>query len=264
MEAGDKAQFEENEQHVVLEAENIRVVIDKGSGLLQEVTSSGKVIPFGKGPVLVGGQAEFREYRIIQEGQQVIYEADYSGNIDKIRWTMHGNGLLQLEHIYFPENHQPFFGISFDFPEKEMEKLIWMGKGPYRVWKNRLKGPRLGIWENDYNNTITGETYDYPEFKGYFSSLYWVEFIAGPTRFRVYCGTENVYLRLYTPDQPEADPRHTRVEFPMGDISFLNGINAIGTKFKAPEALGPQSALNLYQRHQTDRNINLNLLFDFR
>jgi hypothetical protein len=262
--SSDQALYEETAQHVVLKAENIRAVIEKSSGILVEVTSSGNAIPFNQGPVLVGGEAEFQDYRIFQDGQQAIFESDYSGNIEKIRWIMHANGLLKLEFDYFPQNHQPFYGISFDFPEQEMKKIVWLGEGPYRVWKNRLRGTQLNVWEKEYNNTITGDTYQYPEFKGYFSSFYWADFITGASSFKVYCGTENVYLRLYTPEQPEADPRFTKVEFPRGNISFLNGINAIGTKFKAPEALGPQSQLNLYQRHRTDRMIGLDLLFDFR
>ena len=48
-----------------------------------------------------------------------------------------------------------------------------MGDGPYRVWKNRMKGTQFGIWTKEYNNTETGESpWIYPEFKGYYSNLY--------------------------------------------------------------------------------------------
>ena len=53
--------------------------------------------------------------------------------------------------------------------------MRWMGRGPYRVWKNRIAGTRYGIWQKDYNNTITGESYEnliYPEFKGYHAHLF--------------------------------------------------------------------------------------------
>ncbi|MBR9997325.1 MAG: glycoside hydrolase family 2 [Cyclobacteriaceae bacterium] len=263
-ESPDRAAYEENEKNVVLYGNNIQAVIEKNSGILQEISSAGEIIPFSNGPELTGGEAEFKNFSVFQEGQNAIYVAYYTGNIEQIRWTMSGNGLLRLEFIYFPTNHQPFFGINFDFPETDIKKISWLGKGPYRVWKNRLKGNQLNTWEKDYNNTITGETYEYPEFKGYFASLYWANFTTRGRPFTVYCATEDVYLRLFTPEQPEADPRYTEVTFPEGEISFLNGINAIGTKFKATESLGPQSQLNMYQRQATDRNINLELLFDFR
>ena len=177
---------------------------------------------------------------------------------------MYGNGILRMDFVYFPENRQPFFGINFNFPEENMRGISWLGKGPYREWKNRTRGNRVNIWHKEYNNTITGETYDYPEFKGYHASLYRARFFTTGRPFTVYTSCENLYLRLYTPDQPGADPTHTAVNFPEGDISFLNGINAIGTKFKPPEALGPQSQLNMYQRHPTDRDIVIELFFDFR
>ena len=52
--------------------------------------------------------------------------------------------------------------------------MKWLGRGPYRVWKNRLKGQQFGVWHKRYNNTITGASWDYPEFKGYHADLYWV------------------------------------------------------------------------------------------
>ena len=33
--------------------------------------------------------------------------------------------------------------------------MRWFGRGPYRVWKNRVPGTNYGIWHKDYNNTIT-------------------------------------------------------------------------------------------------------------
>ena len=62
-------------------------------------------------------------------------------------------------------------GINFDFPEGEIRSVTYMGKGPYRVWKNRLKGGLFGVWHKKYNNTETGESWNYPEFKGYYADF---------------------------------------------------------------------------------------------
>ena len=264
LESAGEASFREDKNNVFLRGENIQAVIDKNSGILKEIRVEGDPVPFKDGPVLCGGHSEFMEYAVFQEGQNTVYEAIFKGNLQKIRWTMYGNGILRMDFVYFPENRQPFFGINFNFPEENMRGISWLGKGPYREWKNRTRGNRVNIWHKEYNNTITGETYDYPEFKGYHASLYRARFFTTGRPFTVYTSCENLYLRLYTPDQPGADPTHTAVNFPEGDISFLNGINAIGTKFKPPEALGPQSQLNMYQRHPTDRDIVIELFFDFR
>jgi hypothetical protein len=94
--------------------------------------------------------------------------------------------------------------------------------------------------------------------------MYWLKLMNEEKTFKVSTTTENLFFRLYTPDDPVADPRYTRVDFPDGDISFLQGINAIGTKFKPPELLGPQSQMNMYRRHRTDSDLQIELYFDFR
>lgn len=51
-------------------------------------------------------------------------------------------------------------GITFNYPEEKITGMKWLGRGPYRVWKNRLRGQKFGVWHKAYNNTITGETWD--------------------------------------------------------------------------------------------------------
>ena len=94
--------------------------------------------------------------------------------------------------------------------------------------------------------------------------MYWVKLLNDEKPFTIYTSTENLFFRLFTPNDPEADPRYTKVEFPEGDISFLQGIPPIGTKFKSPDRLGPQSGPNMYRRHRTDADLFINLYFDFR
>lgn len=56
-------------------------------------------------------------------------------------------------------------GITFNFPEKKIPEATLLANGPYRAYNNRMKGSSLDIWKKKYNNTITGESRDYPEFK---------------------------------------------------------------------------------------------------
>ena len=242
----------------------VEVHIEENSGLLQKVICSGSEVSLKGGPVLAEGKSEFVGYTARQDGNSFVYRAEYQGNLKSVKWTLMGSGVLKLEVVYIPNNYQPFYGINFNYPENKLSGIKWLGNGPYRVWKNRLKGGVLNVWEKEYNNTITGETYNYPEFKGYHSNLYWVKFLNEENPFTIYTSTENLFLRLFTPDDPEADPRFTKVEFPKGDISFLQGIPPIGTKFKDPDRLGPQSQTNMYRRHRTDADLFINLYFDFR
>jgi len=248
----------------VMQAGEVEIHIEEQSGVLKKIVSSGTGISVNGGPKIAEGKSKFVDYDAKQDGSSFIYRAEYQGNLKSITWTLSGNGILRLEVVYVPNNYQPYFGINFDYPEEKMKGIKWLGNGPYRVWKNRLKGVNLNVWEKDYNNTITGETYVYPEFKGYHSNMYWLKILNDEKPFTIYTSTENLFFRLYTPDDPQADPRYTKVEFPEGDISFLQGINPIGTKFKNPELLGPQSQTNMYRRHRTDGDLRIQLYFDFR
>ena len=62
-------------------------------------------------------------------------------------------------------------------------------------------------------------------------------------------GKEDVSLHLFTPAvQKQYDPKrnHTIVDYPKGNISFMNAIPAVGTKFGKAEDFGP----DVYKRQQ--------------
>jgi hypothetical protein len=138
-----------------------------------------------------------------------------------------------------------YMGITFDYPEDQVKSMKWLGHGPYRVWKNRLKGMELNVWQKDYNNAITGYKWEYPEFKGYHSNLYWAQFESREMPFTVATANEDMYLRVFTPE-PAPQHRNTHPAFPDGDLSLLFAIPPIGTKFREAKWFGPQSQKNMY------------------
>ena len=87
--------------------------------------------------------------------------------------------------------------------------------------------------------------YDYPEFKGFFSSLYWARLINhDQSDITVFCHTPYTFLRMFTPETPEGVRERWGTDelvYPEGDLSFMNAIPPIGTMFKNVEDLGPQS-----------------------
>jgi hypothetical protein len=138
--------------------------------------------------------------------------------------------------------------------------MKWLGAGPYRVWKNRLKGASLDVWHKKYNNTITGETFDYPEFKGYHADMYWAKIETTGPSFTVYTDEPGLYLQMLHPEKQKTkfNP-FVNPNFPKGNLGFLHAIAPIGTKFRGPETMGPQS-----QKNGPAENIKGNLWFDFR
>ncbi len=275
------ASAEESENSITLSGGEINVVFDKNSGVLTSVSNAESGIPFLNGPRPIGMKAEFQDFQISQDGDKVILTANYGGGIDNIIWTMHADGRLHMHMTAlnrarggdgfdgaFYEGNIDKFGITFDFPEKGVEGFKWFGKGPYRVWKNRMKGTEYSIWQKDYNNTITGESYEnliYPEFKGYHANFLGGFLNAGAQSFRVFSENDKMFLRLFTPAEPEhaVSNVHPQPEFPEGDISFMYEIPGMRA-FKPLEHQGPSSQPTNIRIKSGDDGITMKLWFDFR
>ena len=166
----------------------------------------------------------------------------------KLVWQLREDGWLQCDFKYTATGTQDVFGLVFDYPENLVKKKRWLGDGPYRVWKNRLGGGTLGVWENDYNNTITGYSgWKYPEFKGCFANVRWLQLET--TEGLITVVPENIpFVQVLTPEQPPDNlVAKTKVNLPQCGLGFLHAIPAIGTKFKPAAASGPQSQPNVGQ-----------------
>jgi hypothetical protein len=168
---------------------------------------------------------------------------------------------------YFPSAYfTSLVGVNFSYPELKIKSVTYMGDGPYRVWKNRMKGTQFGVWSKQYNNTETGEApWLYPEFKGYYANLYWAEFNGVDHAFTVTTPNENIFLRLFTPAWKTDQWHNYEPIFPNGDISFMHGISSIGSKTQRNETTGPMGAKNIFYDYEKDpsRALELVLYFDF-
>jgi hypothetical protein len=166
----------------------------------------------------------------------------------EIIWQFRPMQPVQMRYRYVQLGEHDFRGISFHFPEEQLKEVSWLGMGPYRVWKNRMRGTEFGTWNTRYNNTITGESWVYPEFKGYFGEMYEASFStpAGGS-IHVYTKQNSFFLQVLKPAPPKgAYNNHNAPEFPKGDIGFLQAIAPIGTKFQPAQVMGPQSLKNVY------------------
>jgi hypothetical protein len=167
---------------------------------------------------------------------------------------------------YFPAAYETsLVGINFSFPESIVKSIQWVGNGPYRVWKNRMKGGTLNVWNKEYNNTSTGEgTLVYPEFKGYYSNFYSMKLITSGQPLTVVCNNEDIFLRLFTP-RFSVTPFNTAPVFPTGDLSFMHGISPIGTKSQKAEKMGPMGQKHMFYDYGKDPMYakDITLFFDF-
>jgi hypothetical protein len=233
----------ETTNSITVACDGISYRFDKETGFLDNVVNSKGHISLRNGPALAGSGAQvLTELRHSMQGNQYIVEPLYRGDSLRVKWIFRSGYLPKLEYSYLAKDTVDYMGISFDYPEAYIKGMKWMGRGPYRVWKNRLKGQQFGVWEKAYNNTITGETWDYPEFKGWHSELYWVKLQNKESDFIVYTDRPGIFLEMGKPENPKgAGNNNTSPLFPEGNIGFMHAISPIGTKFQRPEVMGPQS-----------------------
>lgn len=150
------------------------------------------------------------------------------------------DGWYRIDYSYELNGSYDYAGITFSYPEKDVRGAKLLANGPYHVWKNRLKGVTFGLYDKPYNNTVTGQDYDYPEFKGYYSDFYGVQLETSGKPLTIIAATPGLYLRLFTPKLPVYRSENCEAPFPDGDISILNCIPAMGSKFSRADQTGPQ------------------------
>lgn len=274
------ANIEKQDENITLSANGISATFNNNNGMLIEIKKKDQIVPLNNGPLPVGMKADFKEGYGYMDGNTACYIAKYKGGIDSIVWRMSGDGLLGMDAVLLndPKGHGfegAFFdkniynlGLTFSFPEKEVKGMKWMGRGPYRVWKNRIKGTNYGIWEKEYNNTVTGESFDhliYPEFKGYHANVYWATLESDRVPFTVYSESDGLFFRVFTPEEPvhRRNGENTMKEFPDGDLSFLYDIPAMRSGKSIPE-LGPKSQPSSIRIKKGDDGFRMKLWFDFR
>ncbi|TRZ45055.1 glycoside hydrolase family 2 TIM barrel-domain containing protein [Robertkochia solimangrovi] len=275
------AEVAETLNQVVLKGGAIVLSLDKTTGMITAIKRNGDLVPFNEGPKPVGMKAAVKSVETGKKGEAVYCLVHYSGGIDTILWTMYPDGRLKMELTAlknagrnsgfdgaFFEGEIDKFGITFSYPEDGVTGMKWFGKGPYRVWKNRLRGTDYGLWYKDYNNTITGESFEnliYPEFKGYHADLIGASIEAGTHSFKVFSESEKVFLRLLTPDEPKYALKGADAypDFPEGDISFMYEIPAMKS-FKPVSQHGPHSQPSNIRIKSGDDGITMKLWFDFR
>ncbi|RNL52211.1 glycoside hydrolase family 2 protein [Pedobacter jejuensis] len=251
-------------------ANGIQLTFDKQTGLLQQAKNSTGVIPFSNGPVLQEGINNFKNFTAKMVDGNLIISSTYDkkDGYNTLQWTIYPSGWLKMQVKYFPSAYfTTFVGVNFSYPETEIKGVEYKGNGPYRVWKNRMKGTEFGVWKKDYNNSATGEPpWQYPEFKGYYSNMYWCEFIGKSQNFRVITDREDIFLRLFTPKKSiDTEYDNMSPTFPNGDISFMNGISAIGTKTQKPETTGPMGMKHVFYDFDKEpsRALDMTFYFDF-
>ena len=276
-----RASYTETEKGITVKANGRTFVFSKKDGQLKDVSVNNRKISFANGPRFIGARradrsldqfynhddekakakdrtyseftdaAVFTKLDVKKEGGNLILTANYKlGNLDKAQWTIHPDGMATLDYTYNFSGVVDLMGICFDYPEEQVLSKRWLGAGPYRVWQNRIHGTQYDIWENDYNDPIPGETFTYPEFKGYFGSVSWMSIRTKEGTISLRNETPDSYIGVY---QPRDGRDRLLYTLPESGISVLNVIPPVRNKVNSTDLCGPSSQPKWVDGSQTGR-----------
>ncbi len=174
------------------------------------------------------------------DNDTLVVTATYKlGSLQKAEWHIAPDGGARLVYTYLFNGVVDLMGVKFDLPEEEVTHKEWLGNGPYRVWKNRVHGPQLGIWANDYNDPIPGESFDYPEFKGYFAGVQWMKLSTKTGTITLQPGDSGKdYVGVYQPRDGRDKLLYT---LPETGISMMQVIPAVRNKVNTTDLNGPSA-----------------------
>lgn len=264
--------IEEDNDKVVVSGQGRTYTFSKENGMLLNVRVSDKSITFGNGPKFIAIRRSDRSFdgfynhddkdAFNKKTQYSVYN-DYGkfnhfdkdinssghlksltavyehGSLQSATWTFNVDGTIGLSYIYDFGGVVDAIGVTFDYPEQKVRSKRWVGHGPYRVWQNRLQGPTYGYWTTDYNDPIPAESFEYPEFKGYFAHVEWMELNTDEGKILIEnTFPDDQYIGVYAP----RDGRdHILYELPETGISILQAIPAVRNKVNTTDLNGPSA-----------------------
>ncbi len=242
---------------------NRQYTFDKKTGRLMGVSVSGKAFSFANGPRFIAAKRSDRsddgfynhdDKEAFDKKTQYTEYADQGafagftisdstlvanyihGSLEKVTYRFLKDGGLYMNVDYYFNGVVDLMGICFDYPEDKVKSKTWVGKGPGRVWQNRMEGPQYGLWQNEYNDPIPGESFEYPEFKGYFTNVKWMQLET--TEGKIGIEQMGSKIGVYTP----RDGRdHLLYTLPETGLSILKAIPAVCNKVNTTDLNGPSA-----------------------
>ena len=281
-----KVEYRSDYDMIVVYAAGQELRINKLTGEISSIRQGAKSISFNQGPRFVAARRGDRTldgsvdplaakgadrfYKEINfgstlktiaariDGADVVVDVNYFGALRTVRWRVSPNGVIRLDYEYAYDGVVELMGVKFDYPEADMKSINWLGRGPYRAWQNRLHGTTLDVWTNKYNDPIPGESFVFPEFKGFFNDWRWASIETAEGTITLGNGTPGSFLGVYTPRDGRDAMLYT---LPQTGIAVLDVIPALRNKVNATDLIGPSSQA---QRVSGVRRGSLQLKFDFR
>ncbi len=239
-----------DERTVVVTGPAGEMRFDRTTGRLSEWRRGERVFPLANGPRVAAYRRQAIRHLEVPDvgtltslswrtdGRDVVVDAQYGGALRRVTWRIGSTvDRARLEYEYAYDGEVDLLGVTFDVPAQAFTGKRWLGRGPYRVYRNRLEGGVFDLHQVAYNDPVPGQSATYPEFKGYFREWRWLQLETADGTLTVENGSHIPFFGLFGP----RDGEPPMLGFPETGLAFLDVIPAHGTKFDTPDQLGPQS-----------------------
>lgn len=247
--SGGEAALREDEDAMTVSGAPGELRFDRATGRLVEWRRGGGVAPLGPGPLARAFVRKERRHAAAddapqlesltsrREGRALVVEARYRGILKRATWRIGPGDAVRLDYEVGYEGPIDLLGVGFDVPAGGFTSKRWLGRGPYRVYRNRMEGVVFDLHDGAFNDPVPGQSFTYPEFKGYFRDWRWLQLEAAAGTITVENHSGVPFFGLHGP----ADGDPPMLSFPDTGLALLHVIPAQGTKFDTPDRLGPQS-----------------------
>lgn len=239
-------------------------LFSRTDGLLKCVGMCGRHISIADGPRLIAARRADRplDPKVKLDRKKALATTDYAtyhdaavveavnvcgatltvsykgGHMRSVSWTFMADGSVRLDYRYGFDGVADLLGIMFSYPETEVRSKEWLGLGPHRVWQNRLHGPQYGCWKTEYNDPVPGESFGYPEFKGYFAGVRHMRLVTSEGCISIVNPPAGSYVGIY---QPRDGRDNYLYRLPDSGISILKYIPAVRNKVDYSDLNGPSA-----------------------
>ena len=104
----------------------------------------------------------------------VLARATFDGALREVTWRLVDDELV-LSLCHRLPRHRRYSRCAIRLSGGTRRGQTLAGRGPYRIWKNRQAGTGFGLHAAQYSRAVPGESYDIPEFQGFFGAWRWLE-----------------------------------------------------------------------------------------
>lgn len=249
---------------LTVESNGRTYIFSRADGLLKGVNIGKRKISIANGPKMMAARRSDRplDRKVKLDRKKALGTTDYTlytdsatvksistdgatltisykgGYMKSAKWTFMDDGSVRLASRYRFEGVTDLLGVMFDYPETAVTSKRWVGKGPFRVWQNRTHGPQYGYWHNEYNDPVPGETFIYPEFKGYFADVAWMQIASTEGVISLTDPPAESYVGVY---QPRDGRDNYLYKLPESGISIMKYIPAVRNKVDYSDLNGPSA-----------------------